>query len=220
MIGFEEQKKLFNLIGIECKRKIEILVIGGSAMLFYNFSKIVTKDIDIVLLSEKDRKYLIKILKKIGFKIEFSPKRKGEPYKLVFKDYSLDLFANNVFKLKISEGIIKRIREKIEFGNLTVSIISPEDIILSKSITERIGDKEDVLLIIKETNVKWDTVINECVWQTKNGDYRFCFYLYDFLDELVHQFNVKLPINVVKKIKKLFKESMNKLELTKFKKNR
>ena len=35
MIGLEEQLSLFKLIGTELRKRTEVLVIGGSAMLFY-----------------------------------------------------------------------------------------------------------------------------------------------------------------------------------------
>jgi hypothetical protein len=213
MIGFDEQKKLFNLIGNQCRREMKAVIVGGSAMLFYNFSKAITKDIDVVLLSEEDRKYLIRILKKTGFVVENRPKKNNEPYKLVFKDYILDVFAKDVFRLKISEGILRRMKEDIRFGSLTISILSPEDIILSKSMTDRAGDREDAALIINETNVKWDNIINECVWQSKNGDFRFCVYLYDFLDDLVHDFGITLPADVIRKIKRMHKEFMDNIEV-------
>jgi hypothetical protein len=212
MTGFEEQKKLFSLVGSECKKKIEALVIGGSAMLFYNFSKTTTKDIDIVLFSEEDRKYIIGVLERIGFKTEFSPKREAEPYRLVLDDYILDVFAKNVFKLRISEGILDRVEEKIEFGNLTVSVISPEDIILSKSMTDRVGDREDAVAITKEKNINWDVIIDECIWQSDNRDFRFCIFLYDFLDDMVHDFGIKLPKDAVMKIKKLYRESIERIK--------
>jgi len=212
MVGHEEQQKLFGLVGKECRRKVEALVIGGSAMLFYNFSKTATKDVDIVLLSENARKYLIGVLEKIGFKQEVMPKKEGEPCRLVLEKYVLDVFAGSVFRLRISEGILGRVKEKVEFGNLTVSVISPEDIILSKSMTDRAGDREDAVRIIKETNARWDTVINECVWQSQHGDFRFCAYLYDFLDELVHGFGVKLPRDVVLQIKRLYRDFLDNIE--------
>ena len=212
MLNIEGQERLFGLIGKECRRRVDALVIGGSAMLFYNFTKTATKDVDIVMLSEGDRKYLVGVLEKIGFKAEIRPKKEGEPYRLVLKDYVLDVFAGSVFRLKISKGMLGRVKEKVEFGNVTVSVISPEDIILSKSMTDRAGDREDAVRIIKEINVKWDIVLSECVWQSQNGDFRFCIYLYDFLDELVHNFGIKLPKDITEKIKKLYRDSLEAIE--------
>jgi len=211
MIGFDEQEKLFDLIGRECNKDINALIIGGSAMLFYNFSKTATKDIDIVLFSEDDQKYLINILKRIGFKIKTNDK-KNKISTLVFNDYILDIFTKSVFHLKISKGMLDRIKEKIEFGRLTLSVISPEDILLSKSMTDRIGDREDAFSIIKETNINWDVVIKECIWQSENADVRFCVYLYDFLDDLVHDFKIVIPKHITVQIKKIYRNYIDSMK--------
>lgn len=211
MIGFKEQEKLLALIGSECRRMVEAFVLGGSAMLFYNFSKTATKDIDL-LLSEKNRDYLVKVLKKIGFILEHSPKRKGEPCRLTFKDYILDLFAGSVFKMKFSPGMQGRLKEKIIFSNLTVSVISPEDIILSKSMTDRAGDREDAASIVKEANLDWGALVEECKWQSRRGDSRFPVFLHDFLEELVHDFKASIPENARKQIQRLYRDFLEGLE--------
>src|SRR4030042_1955948 len=102
MINLEDQKKLFAFIGQECRRNVEALAIGGSAMLFYNFSKVQTKDVDIVCLSEEDRKYLIGVLGKMGFQENITSKEAGTPYRFVSKDYIIDVFARSIFHIKIS----------------------------------------------------------------------------------------------------------------------
>jgi hypothetical protein len=211
MIGLRDQERLFSMIGRELKNKTEAIVVGGSAMLFYNFSKTATKDIDIIMHSGEDRKRLVRTLQKAGFSIKSSPAKKGHPFVLVLDDLMLDIFDRNLFKLRISKGMLSRIRERIDFGNLAVSVLSPEDIILSKSMTERAGDREDAVDIIKEANLDWDAVTEECKWQSDNGDFRFCIYLYDFLDELVHEFGVELPKETVMKIKKLYRESLDNI---------
>ena len=213
MIDFGEQEKLFSLIGKECKRSIEVVVIGGSAMLFYNFSKTATKDIDLVVLSERDRKYIVRVLGSLGFSTKNRPEKKSHPHVMVLDDYVIDVFASDIFRLRISKGILSRIKEKVDFGNLTVSVMSPEDIILSKSMTDRTGDREDVVGILSESNVDWNTIIDECVWQSENSDFRFCVYLYDFLDDLVHEFGVKLPKGIVTRIKKLYRDFLDNIKL-------
>lgn len=214
MIGFEEQEKLLKLIGSSCKRKIEVLIIGGSAMLFYNFSKAVTKDIDLVVFSENDRRYLVSVLGKLGFRKGFVPNKNNmiEPYKMTLKDYIIDIFAGNVFRLKVSGGILGRVREKIDFSRLTVSVISPEDIIISKCMTEREGDKQDAASIINEMNVNWDIIIQECRWQSEHGDFRFSLYLHDFLDDLIHDFSIMVPEKPLKETRRLYREFMERVE--------
>jgi hypothetical protein len=208
MINIEDQKKLFSFIGGECKRKIEALAIGGSAMLFYNFSKEETKDVDIVCLSEEDRKYLLEVLYKIKFRKDIEPNKPGAPHRLILEErYILDVFAGAIFHIKVSDAILGRIKEKVEFGNLTISVIAPEDIILTKCMTDRKGDREDVMGIIKEYNVKWETVIQEAQWQTERGDKTFSVYLFDFLEDL-WEMGAKVPKDVIRKVRKISEEEM------------
>ncbi|MCJ7816396.1 MAG: hypothetical protein MUP55_00935 [Candidatus Aenigmarchaeota archaeon] len=210
MINLEDQKKLFAFIGGECKRKIEALAIGGSAMLFYNFSKEQTKDVDIVCLSEEDRKYLIGVLGKMGFQENIVPKEASLPYRFVSKDYVIDIFAGSIFHIKISEAMLGRIKEKVDFGNLTISVIAPEDIILTKCVTDRKGDREDAMGIIKEYNVKWDLVIQEAQWQTEKGDKTFTVYLFDFLEDL-RELGSEVPKEVLRKVRKISENEMLKV---------
>ena len=207
MIDLEGQKYLFGFIGDKCERKIEVLAIGGSAMLFYNFSKEETKDVDIVCLSEDDRKYLIGVLGIIGFQENIKPKEAGAPYRFVSKDYVIDVFAGSIFHIKVSEAMLSRIREKVEFRNLTVSVIAPEDIIMTKCVTERKGDREDAMGIIKEYNVKWDLVIKESHWQTEHGDKAFTVHLFDFLEEL-KEMGADIPKGVLRKVRKISEDEM------------
>jgi predicted nucleotidyltransferase len=186
------------------------LVIGGSAMLFYAFSKTATNDIDIVSHNEEDRKHLVNVLEKAGFKKESSPKESGEPYRFSMKDYSLNVFAEDIHGMKTSPGLLGRIKEKVEFGGLTISVIAPEDIILTKCVTDRKGDREDAMGIIKEYNVKWDLVLQEARWQTENGDKAFTVYLYDFLEDL-KEMGAEVPKEVLRKVRKISEEEMLKV---------
>ena len=49
MINFEQQLELFKFIGENIEDKVECLVIGGSAMMFYG-SKTETKDVDLIFM--------------------------------------------------------------------------------------------------------------------------------------------------------------------------
>ena len=211
MVNLAEQQRLFSLVGKSCGRKIEALAIGGSAMLFYNFSKTETKDMDIVCLSGKDREYLLGILYKIKFRKDIEPKNEGAPYRLILEErYILDIFAERIFHIKISDAILGRVREKVEFGNLTISVIAPEDIILTKCVTDRKGDRDDVMGIIRQYNVRWDTVIQEAQWQTENGDKTFSVYLFDFLEDL-WEMKAGVPKDVIRKVRKISEEEMLKV---------
>ena len=210
MIGIDDQNKLFERIG-EKSRQMKVLVIGGSAMLYYSFSKMVTKDIDLVFLSDKDRKNTVGVLRDLGFRTRHEPAKLGEPHILELGEYRLDLFSKSIFRFRISRTVLGRVREKVRYGNLELSVISPEDIFLSKSATDRSGDREDAMDIIRESNIDWNVILGECKWQAENADFRFCVYLYDFLDELVHDFGLKIPREVKRKIKEIYRDFLEKM---------
>src|SRR3989338_2134938 len=65
--SLKEQEGLFALIGSKLKKNMEAFAIGGSAMLYYNNAKNITKDVDIVLNNKKDRDMLVTVLKDLGF---------------------------------------------------------------------------------------------------------------------------------------------------------
>ena len=67
MTTLQQQNELLTLIGENLKEKTECYLIGGSAMFCYGM-KNVTKDIDIVFASDKERKDVIHFLKSIGYK--------------------------------------------------------------------------------------------------------------------------------------------------------
>jgi len=204
MIGLEEQIELFKLIGKELRDNIECIAIGGSAMLFLGL-KNSTKDIDLVFLSENDMKKFIIILEKIGFEKEGGK----NPVLMKRKDVRFDLFLKEIICFKISSGILKRIREKHEFDNLIVDVISPEDIILLKCATDRVGDRVDAAELVKYFSINWDIIIEESIWQMKNGKKIFPIFLFDFLVEL-EDLGVSVPKKVLRKLRKISEDEMIK----------
>jgi hypothetical protein len=213
MIGIEEQIKLFELFGTELKERTECVVIGGSAMLFYGL-KTATKDIDLVFMSRKDRDRFRKLARKIGFKeretkvIEkYKEIRISMPILMERKETRLDLFAEEIFSLRLSEGIKERIKEVHEFGNFIVKVVSPEDIILLKSVTDREGDRLDAKDIANKFDINWDIVVKESVWQMENGKKIFPVFLYDFLIEL-KDLGVSIPKPILDSVRKIGEREM------------
>jgi hypothetical protein len=214
MTGFKEQLELFRLIGERLKRGVECIAVGGSAMLFYGM-KSATKDIDVVFYSEKDRKVFSEALKALGFseKTALKPKtrsRKFMPDVFERLEARLDLFSGGLFNFRLSPGIEERLKEKHEFGCLVVWIISPEDTVLLKSVTDREGDRIDAKNIIEKLNIDWDAIIRESSWQTENGSKAFTVYLFDFLEELAERFGCEIPRDVIKKVRKISEAEMLK----------
>ena len=210
MIGLEEQLSLFKLIGTELRKRTEVLVIGGSAMLFYG-AKTATKDVDIAL-SEKNRKEIVKILERIGFEkrqivLDEKHDTKNKPILTIRNNMRLDLFSEEIFSFRLSENIFARVKEVHEFEKLVVKVASPEDIILLKCATDRAGDRIDALSIIKKFNINWDVVIQECLWQTEHGKKMFVIFLLDFVEE-INEIESIIPKDIVRKIRKIAEKQM------------
>src|SRR3989344_2496790 len=157
MINFDEQLDFFKLIGNELKERIIGYVIGGSAMMFYG-AKVNTKDVDLVFLSRKE----LEQIKDVLFNIGFEEKKKmikifkrydiadNKPIMMEGKDTRFDLFLNEIIDFKMTESIVNRVKESHEFNNLIIKVVSPEDIILLKSATEREKDRLDALNLLKK----------------------------------------------------------------------
>ena len=217
MITFDQQSELFKLIGIEISKKVECFVIGGSAMMFYG-AKEETKDVDLVFTNSEDLNKVKDALYNTGFEEKKSvikifkryESANNKPVMLVKGDERFDLFLNEIITIKMSPTIIERIKETHEFGNLIVKIVSPEDIILLKSATEREKDRHDALSLIEKFNINWKVVIDESINQAKIGAYLFPVFLFDFLYELKEDLKADIPKNVLNEIRKISAEMLEK----------
>ena len=216
MINFDQQLDYFKLIGKELNVKRECFVIGGSAMMFYN-AKSETKDVDLVFMDKEAFNDIKNILVKLGFEEKKSLIRifkryeeaHNKPIMMIGKETRFDLFLNEIITLKMSDSIIDRVRESHEFENLIIKVVSPEDIILLKSATEREKDKIDALSLINKFNIKWNIIIEESINQSKIGKHLFPVFLFDFLYELKEDLKADIPKDVLNKIRKI---SENMLE--------
>ena len=216
MINFKEQIELFEIIGKELDEKIECIAIGGTAMMFFNFKES-TKDVDLVFTDRKQLNEVKLALDKSGFEekanIEIFKNYEvieTKPIMMEGKKTRFDLFYKEIICFKMSETILSRIKESHEFGNLIIKVVSPEDIILLKSATERRKDRDDVSEIIKKANIKWDIIIKEALHQTELDKPLFVVFLYEFLLELKEDFKAEVPDNVLKELLKMSEKEMMK----------
>ena len=228
MTDLKEQEDIFNLIGSNLKKKIKCFVIGGSAMLYYKL-KDATKDIDIVLLNENDRSYILKFMKNLGY-AERNPKilyvnKRNVPILLQREQNRFDLFSRIIINLKFSDGMMERSNIVYEYGNLIVNVASPEDIIILKCATDRAGDRLDAANIIRNTNVNWGILFEESINQMKLVGDVIPLNLYQFLLELEEDLKVEVPVDFIKKLEKECEEILTKkiekgktVRVTKYKK--
>ncbi|MFA4819780.1 MAG: nucleotidyltransferase [Candidatus Aenigmatarchaeota archaeon] len=212
MTGVNEQQELFKLIGRQLKKRVECYVIGGSAMLFYGF-KTVTKDIDLVFTSEEERRRFTAVLKEMGFAHRRYSDYTAENAAVLMerKEARFDLFLAEIITTVLSPGMISRIKEKHEFSNLVVNVVSPEDIIVLKCATDRAGDRKDAADIIGSMEISWDTILEEARWQAANGKKAFVIFLFDFVEDLRYDYKAIIPRSFTKNLMKEYKEQLIKL---------
>jgi len=217
-INLDAQNELFSKIGRDLKREIEGYVIGGSAMMYHGVKQ-ETKDVDIVFLNEKDQKEVVEILKELGFKERLTRLvyikrlehlKKQSPIMLQKDDARIDLFNRKIICFYLTENIEKRVGNAIEFGNLIVKVVSPEDIILLKCATERAGDRADASEIIKNFEINWNILVNESIEQAKLGENIFPLFLHDFLLELKEDLKVNIPGGVIEKLAGISEKELSK----------
>ena len=160
-------------IGSKLKKKVQIYLIGGCAMTFLG-AKAATKDIDLVVTSSRESDDLIKAMRDSGFEHVNKLTREYQaldatvimqrPDKMRF-----DVFARKVCgKLEIDEKMQSRAAFYKTFGNLDVYLMSGEDILLFKGMTERAADLDDMRILV-ERGTDWDIIKEESFAQKNSG---------------------------------------------------
>jgi hypothetical protein len=159
-------------IGSSLPHDVTAYLIGGCAMILYN-AKVATKDIDLVLLSDEDAKVVINALAGSGF---INARPEDDTYRrlgatIMMQDSRgtrFDIFVETVCrKLRLTDGMISRSARHAAYGRLRINLVSPEDIFLFKSVTERAGDLDDMALLA-ERGLDWDVILDECVHQSRD----------------------------------------------------
>lgn len=160
---FKHLASLFEEINHKLRTKIDVYLIGGIVLLSQGL-KPATKDIDLILIHEKEHAALSQTLHAIGFqgKIPTNIYRRlnlGQIY--VRDDFRLDVFFRTVCKrFSLSERMRKRAKRQLTLPHLTVSLCSNEDVFLLKTFTEREGDLEDCIALARR-GLDWTVIIQE-----------------------------------------------------------
>jgi hypothetical protein len=202
--GKEELEATFKEIGKKLGKPTEVFLLGGGAMCFRN-QKIATKDLDLVFEDAATFKSFFATIEKIGFKREKNLESEYEKMMAagVWKDngdFRFDLFVKTVCNaLELSERIVGRSENLGEYGNLVVKMVSNEDVILFKGITERLDDVNDIAAIIRTSKIDWDIVFEECKLQSRKRAWYGL--LYDKLIEIKEKHGIDAPI--IKKLQEL-----------------
>lgn len=181
MINTKDQEELFKLIAEYLRQNITCIAIGGTAMMFSQY-KTTTKDIDLIFRNEKERNIFIEAIKQLGYKEQaigkiYDEKRKqhkGKPLMYTRGDERFDLFVKNIFGYQVEfnqEQIIER-RDYIAKKELTIFVLSKEELILLKAITGREKDYEDIETILEiEKTIDWKTIIKKAISQKEKNSW-------------------------------------------------
>ena len=144
-----DKRELLNILGQWngfMKRRIHLIACGGTALTLMGI-KPSTKDVDFIVPHESEHKYLIKILKDLGYQQKSGAgwNRKGDL--LIF-----DLFAGKrIHTTELLESPLKPENHKLfkEFSNIYIGILNYYDLIASKLFRGTSVDFEDCLMLVK-----------------------------------------------------------------------
>ncbi|MDP2750279.1 MAG: hypothetical protein Q8O89_05605 [Nanoarchaeota archaeon] len=202
MINIEDQEQLLKLISRRIKKNISCYAFGGTAMMFYGY-KNSTKDIDLVFGNEDDLSVFCEAIQELGYKKKsllgiYKKEKiddKNAPLMFTRGEERFDLFLKKIFRTELSEKMKERLFGRHEFiekdNSLIINILSKEDIILLKSITERENDYNDVLTICEKDEISWDIIVDEAIRQSKNGDEWILIDLEETMNKLKEKFFIK-----------------------------
>jgi hypothetical protein len=170
--NFDYLNKLFKQIDENLSDKVNFYIIGGAVMLYYDLKK-ATKDVDIIVNNPKEFKAIERCLKNL----EFEAKIPTVEYKnfdlnqiFVKDDYRIDLFQRSVCKgFILSKKMIQRAKKISTLENLSIYLCSITDIFMLKTFTERPGDIDDCLSLVKK-EIEWKDMLLELKDQIKTSE--------------------------------------------------
>ncbi|MBW6471474.1 MAG: hypothetical protein K0A90_09710 [Methanosarcinaceae archaeon] len=176
---------------------VNLYLIGGGSMSFQNL-KDATKDIDVVVRSENDMKLLKSVLAKMGYSV---PAIRG-PYKQMQAStimenrdgFRWDIFVSVVCGgLKLSDAMTDRATNLLSLDNVSINIISLEDIFIFKSITSRERDREDMYLLFLQ-GLDFNIIRKEIIWQNDNNmSAAWIAFFFNGLEEVVERYSIVIP---------------------------
>lgn len=162
--------------------------------------KAATKDIDLVVTDPDALRRIQSALGSLDFRDVQSP---GDEYiamgaQAVFENEDgcrIDVFVQQVAgTLVFSDGMRQRSEQFLQTGNLTVDLVSPEDVFLFKSVAGRTDDVEDMSVLV-QTGLDFETVQGEIRSQVELvGDELFVTDVNESLRELEERFGITTPI--------------------------
>ena len=182
---------------------LRIFIFGGEAMRQRELKR-ATKDIDILLEEAAAFNLLRRIVIKLGYIEHTGTAGGGVPWKpyprgvFVHKLLpTIDLFTMKIMgAFRMTPGMISRSVCK-DIDNLAVCLLSNEDILLLKSITEREGDIYDMAILAGTPGFDWKIVLNELLNQERILNRHYCIPLMQAVEEIERRNGIKTAIHRV-----------------------
>ncbi len=192
----EDILEIFNVLGDHLKNPVTGLLIGGGAMSLKG-NKIATKDVDLVVRSEREFRDFLNCAEATGFIIQTEiPEEYEELNTTILVNhvgFHIDLFLQNVCnRLVIHDDIMGRSQHLRTFGLLDIYLMADEDLFLSKSVTERSRDLDDMYELYKK-GLNETVIKNEMRKQDGLSDTIWEAFLIMKLDEMEERFTLNIP---------------------------
>ena len=134
------------------KRKVHLVACGGTAMTLLGV-KASTKDIDLLVPNEDEHKYLVDILRELGYKSVSGWGWARED------GFIFDLFRGSaVHTTQLLESPLKKGNNILikEFSHIYLGVLNYPDIIISKLFRGTSIDNEDCLVLLKNKSREID----------------------------------------------------------------
>lgn len=151
------QKTLRNIISLLSENRVEYAVIGGLANSFYGNPR-ATQDIDILISCENNRQSLL--IRQLERQYTILPKNPLEFIQqtkvLPIKDKQTNVTIDLVFSLIPFEDAAIKKAKKIKIFDIDTRIITLENLIIMKLVSDRIKDIDDVKFLVKSNMEKID----------------------------------------------------------------
>lgn len=186
-------------LGETLQESIDVYLLGGGNLILRGL-KDATKDIDLVVDDEATLRSIVDGLRDLGYEDRGDPdgtyerldasvilEKEGAP--------RWDIFVQTVAdKLQLTDEMQARCDEHRQYEQLQIHLLSPTDMFLFKSITEREGDLEDAALLARQTDVDWEMLLAEIKRQERRTEQLYAFSVLDTLDILETRYDIVAPI--------------------------
>ena len=150
-----DKNTLLNILSIwdgHLRKKVHLIACGGTVLTLLNIKES-TKDVDFIVPEEHEYRYLIKILKDLGYENITGAGWRAE------KGFIFDLYpGKKIFMTELLESPLKKGNNSLfkEFAHIYVGILNYYDLIISKLFRYASVDADDCMRLFKAKNKEID----------------------------------------------------------------